>query len=287
MLNLDHTVIVVDDIEQATDNYRTLGFNVLAGGSHAGGRTANAVISFYDGSYIELLSFSSAAWRYGLRALARVGLLERAFASRPRIERRFLAHGARAEGLADLALLCDNSKRTIGELQSAGAFYEGPVPGGRRLPDGRDLAWEFAVPRSEDLPFLMSDVSARELRAPSGDACRHANGAGGIARVVIAVTDLDRSRLRFAAMKSSGLEPLAAGPTPGYIAEDGLRTAGFRLGSTELLLVESEDSKNELGRHLDEHGEGPYEIELRTVSGAYRGTLNRRLAHGARIRMIA
>ena len=36
-----------------------------------------------------------------------------------------------------------------------------------------------------------------------------------------------------------------------------------------------------------QHGEGPYEIELRTISGAYRGTLNRGLAHGARIRMIA
>jgi len=134
VLNLDHTVIVVDDIAQATGNYRTLGFNVLTGGSHAGGRTANAVISFYDGSYIELLSFSSAAWRYGLRALASVGLLERAFASRPRIERRFLAHGARAEGLADLALLCDNSKQTIAELQSAGAFYEARYPAAGACP---------------------------------------------------------------------------------------------------------------------------------------------------------
>ena len=53
---IDHLVIVVKDLDQATRDYRELGFNVVAGGQHPVG-SHNALIAFEDGSYLEIIAF--------------------------------------------------------------------------------------------------------------------------------------------------------------------------------------------------------------------------------------
>ena len=56
---IDHIVIAVPDLERASRNYETLGFTVVPGGRHPVG-TCNALISFSDGAYIELIAFYEA-----------------------------------------------------------------------------------------------------------------------------------------------------------------------------------------------------------------------------------
>ncbi len=55
-LSLDHSIIAVDDLEQAIHDYRSLGFNVVAAGVHANQATHSALILFSDGTYIELIA---------------------------------------------------------------------------------------------------------------------------------------------------------------------------------------------------------------------------------------
>ncbi|MFQ5353265.1 MAG: hypothetical protein ACE5D3_09385, partial [Candidatus Binatia bacterium] len=69
--------------------------------------------------------------------------------------------------------------------------------------------------------------------------------------------------------------------------EECYRSLDFRLGAVRLTLTESEDASTPIGRHLSAHGEGPFELELRTVNRNYVGELKRSLTHGARIRLTA
>jgi len=55
-LQLDHAVIAVDDLDAAVQNYRALGFTVVRGGVHANRATHNALITFADETYLELLA---------------------------------------------------------------------------------------------------------------------------------------------------------------------------------------------------------------------------------------
>ncbi len=58
---IDHVVILVKDLAQATADYTELGFTVVPGGEHSDGASHNALIAFADGSYIELFAFKREA----------------------------------------------------------------------------------------------------------------------------------------------------------------------------------------------------------------------------------
>lgn len=66
---IDHLVILVSDLAEAIEDYEALGFHVAPGGEHTDGATHNALISFADGTYLELLAFRRDApthrwWRH-------------------------------------------------------------------------------------------------------------------------------------------------------------------------------------------------------------------------------
>ena len=52
---IDHIVILVNELEQAIADYTGLGFTVVRGGDHPGGATHNALVVFADGAYFELI----------------------------------------------------------------------------------------------------------------------------------------------------------------------------------------------------------------------------------------
>src|SRR5688572_4659608 len=61
MLQLDHAVIAVQNLEAAMEEYRGLGFTVIRGGIHANRATENALIVFANGTYLELLAATGEA----------------------------------------------------------------------------------------------------------------------------------------------------------------------------------------------------------------------------------
>ena len=71
----DHAIIFVEDLATASEDYRSLGFTVLPGGTHAGGLTRNALIAFQDGTYVELLACTTANMFSDLRGLRETRLL--------------------------------------------------------------------------------------------------------------------------------------------------------------------------------------------------------------------
>jgi hypothetical protein len=177
---LDHVVLVARDLNAAMADHRRRGFTVTPGGEHADGVTHNALIAFADRSYLELVGFRDLG-----RALAH----------------RWWKVAADGGGLADFALLSDDLAADTAAL--AELVKTPPQEGGRIRPDGIELKWRTAVLKAP-LPFVIEDLTARELRVPGGAAAEHANGATGIASVVIGAVDIGDAEWRYAALRERG-----------------------------------------------------------------------------------
>lgn len=172
---LDHVVIAVASLEQAVADYQRAGFTVIAGGRHPGRNTANALIVFEDGSYLELIAYSAPSPE----------------------ERWWRVLDAAGEGLVDFALLPQDIDVAVADARERGLAELTAVPGARQRPDGVRIAWSSARQVKHDLPFLCADITPRELRVPVGDVRRHANGARGIVAVHVAVQDVAASLARY------------------------------------------------------------------------------------------
>jgi hypothetical protein len=177
---LDHVVLVARDLNSAIADHRRRGFTVTPGGEHADGATHNALITFADGSYLEIVAFHDLA-----RALTH----------------RWWKIAADGGGLADFALLSDDLAADSTAL--AELVKTPPKDGGRIRPDGVELKWRTAVLKAP-LPFVIEDITARDLRVPGGAAAEHANGAIGIAAVTIGAVDVADAEWRYAKLRERG-----------------------------------------------------------------------------------
>jgi hypothetical protein len=177
---LDHVVLVARDLKTAVADHRRRGFTVTPGGEHADGVTHNALITFADGSYLELVAFRD---------------LNRA------LTHRWWKVAADGGGLADFALLSDDLAADSAAL--AELVKTPPKDGGRIRPDGVELKWRTAVLKAP-LPFVIEDITARDLRVPGGAASQHANGAIGIASVAVGAIDIGDVEWRYAELRKRG-----------------------------------------------------------------------------------
>jgi hypothetical protein len=177
---LDHVVLVARDLNTAIADHRRRGFTVTPGGEHADGVTHNALISFADGSYLELVAFRD---------------IDRA------LTHRWWKVAADGGGLADFALLSDDLAADSAAL--AELVKTPPKEGGRIRPDGVELKWRTAVLKAP-LPFVIEDITSRDLRVPGGAAAQHANGATGIASVVIGAVEIGDVEWRYAELRKRG-----------------------------------------------------------------------------------
>ncbi len=256
---IDHIVIGVDDLDAAVANYAAAGFTVTPGGQHTGGETHNALVSFADGAYLELIAFTDPSRR---------------------VEHRWWDKLAGGEGFLDFALVSDGLAAEADRLERAGLAADGPRDGGRNRPDGQALAWRTLQPGGEGapLPFVIEDVTARDLRVPPGAATEHANGVRGVAGLVVAVDDLGGAVASYATvLGSSGEAAEATGEGFG-------RAHRFALGGQWIELAEAAPDADGIRRHVRERGAAPWEMVL---LGPGEARIAADQANEARIRIVA
>lgn len=171
---IDHVVILVGDLPGATRRYEELGFAVVAGGEHPGWGTENALVPLADGSYLELLAARDPA------LAARHPLWQRP------------GGGLRGPGeYGGFAVGSSDAGEDAAAIRGRGLALEGPLPGSRVRPDGRQVRWRLAFPKARELPFIIEDETPRAVRiAPPA---RGLGTASTIEEVEVLVRNLARA----------------------------------------------------------------------------------------------
>jgi catechol 2,3-dioxygenase-like lactoylglutathione lyase family enzyme len=258
---IDHIVIAVRNLDEASRDYARAGFNVLPGGEHTGGATHNALVTFSDGAYFELIAFTQP---------------ER----EPDPPHRWWNKLAKGEGLVDYAVLSEDLAQEAAEIQDRGAAIDGPYDGGRIRPDGQRVAWRtLRSSDSEDgLPFIIDDLTPRPLRVPNGASSHHPGSFNGVSGLTIVVVNLAEAERAYADVLGTKGEAVTS-PIAGAGA-----SRRFSIGDHWVDLVEPDETQSALRAQLEGRGSGPFEIAL-NGNGADGEYLPESATHGVRIRI--
>ena len=181
-LKIDHVTAAGSSLKQLQANLAAIGIETVFGGPHSNGATEMALVSFPDGSYLELMA-------------------PRANADAQALARQPWTKFMRADGgPCAWAVREKDVAAEVERLRKAGIAVSAPVRNGRQRPDGVRLDWETAQlgaePNGTFFPFLIHDFTPREQRAfPQGKPLT--KDFGGVTKVVIAVRDLEASLKRY------------------------------------------------------------------------------------------
>ncbi|KAF1007476.1 MAG: hypothetical protein GAK28_01818 [Luteibacter sp.] len=177
-----HVLLWVADIHQAVGDFRRLGFRVDYATDPA--RAKHAHIWFTQGPVIELLTTpANAHWfKWPIELMAGRGA-----------SARMLRWPAGGEGFCDVALQVHTQDLglTVDTLRQDGIPMGRAVRWVRTRPDGQRIRFEFAYPRNDRLPFLVSPYDPPQHPAHVD----HANGATALRRVHMSVRDTDLAAL--------------------------------------------------------------------------------------------
>jgi hypothetical protein len=259
-LSLDHIILVVSDLQIATSQFTQLGFSVIAGGVHSGGLTHNALIPFPDGTYLELLATRRSSMLKSLQLLRKLRLLGIYIANETAINRRLIEDLASGVGMNDFCLLSMDLVQELTSIKKRGAVFTNPIPGGRLRPDGKEITWRTAVPDSVDLPFLIDDLTPREIRVPAVDNDYHSNGILGINGITVLVTNLVESMAHFRALLAD--EPVTQPQFP----QPGTQSSEFNLDRRFLTIIGALPSNSALRSLVKHRKSRPVGIFFRTTA---------------------
>ena len=246
-LKVDHVTAAGSSLKQLQANLAAIGIETVYGGPHSNGATEMALVSFPDGSYLELMAPQANA---DAQALARQPWT------------KFMQANS---GPCAWAVREQDVAAEVGRLRAAGIAVSAPVRNGRQRPDGVRLDWETAQvgtePNGTFFPFLIHDFTPREQRAfPQGKPLN--KNFGGVTKVVIAVRDLDASVKRYS--QAYGI-PL---PIKEVDRDFGAHLA--LLGGVPVVLAQPLAPDSWLARRLAQFGEAPCAFVLDRRRGRYR-----------------
>jgi catechol 2,3-dioxygenase-like lactoylglutathione lyase family enzyme len=249
---IDHLVIVVTDLDQAAKDFAELGFTVVAGGKHPVG-SHNVLISFADGSYLEIIAFYREA-----------------------ADHRWWNPLSKGERLVDFCMQTDDLSGDTKKLRDAGVLINDPVPWSRARPDGFELRWLLSLAQGRHrgiAPFLIQDVTPRQERIPQ--QVEHENGATGIASLIIAVNEIAELKRWYTAVLGKEGEPIRQNE----LHADGVR---FIVGPHALEFLRPLDPRSPLNDWIGRFGPSPYSATLRSRERR-RQRIDPRLSHGANL----
>jgi Glyoxalase-like domain len=251
-LGIDHLVIVVKDLQQAANDYQQLGFTVVPGGKHPVG-SQNVLISFADGSYLELIAFY-----------------------RDAVDHRWWEPLQKGERLVDYCMQTDHLRGDTLKLREAGVAIDDRVPWSRTRPDGYELKWLLSLATGSHrgvAPFLIQDITAREERIPR--EFEHQNGTTGIDTVTIAVDEISQVDRWYSAVLVRSGKPMVR-------AELGAEGLAFSVGQHTLEFLKASNASSPLINWIRTYGPSPYSATLHSPVAEPK-PLEQSLTHGAQL----
>ncbi|OJA19216.1 hypothetical protein AZE42_06770 [Rhizopogon vesiculosus] len=266
---LDHIVHLTPPgtVDEVSQQFRDLGFNVIPGGTHAGGLTENALVVLQDGVYLELICFTHPASHYPPGSI-------------PRQKRDSNPWAWKEPGWIDYAFL-GSSSTSISKLINARAKkeksmirYDAEVEGGRERGDGKVLKWWIAAPTREHVrgatPFFCGDITPRGWRVPLDPPsnAQHPSGVLGVAHVRLLVEDQALSDMIANMTSVIGKSPVSTTARRATWVLDTPRTDAA--GGKPRLIISVPEAEDEQ-QTLIERGEGIYEVAFLVNPGKKTG----------------
>jgi hypothetical protein len=238
IVGLDHFVVLVNDLDAATQAFMRLGFQVRAGGQHPAFGSHNALVPLADGTYLELVAFkdpvlaAKSFWRDGVRRLEV------------------------AEGFGAFAMSSRDLAEDVSQLRQEGLNPGEPETGSRLRPDGQRVAWRIALfggSPTGQLPFLIQDDTPHALRIEPPQ-----QGTGvrtKVKDIVVAVKDPAAARDAYHALLH--VEPKRVQNTTGDLE-------GYRIAMEwgNIILAQPLREGNAMSDQLSQRGEGLYALTL-------------------------
>jgi catechol 2,3-dioxygenase-like lactoylglutathione lyase family enzyme len=244
-LQIDHITVAGRNLDEMRKAFTAAtGLPTEYGGPHSNHATEMALVSFPDGSYLELM---------GIQAKA-----DPAAVSMHVWSKSLQNNG----GPCAFALRVADIDAEVRQLKAAGITTGLPESSGRTRPDGTKLAWQTVDVgpghRGSLFPFLISDRTPRELRVyPSGKPT--ADNVSGVAKVVIGVKDLadaiDQYRRAFG---------LAA---PHRETNGELQAAVAWFEGSPIVLAQGVDERSWVSARVREYGAAPVAFVLKVNGG--------------------
>ena len=243
-LSIDHVIVAGKDLKSMQAKLAAIGIPTEYGGRHNNHATEMALVSFPDGSYLELLAIQPDADPQALAAHQRTRQLQK------------------DAGPCAWAARLKDIDSEVKRLRAAGVSVGEPVRSGRDRPDGTRLEWEATQvgeePSGTYFPYLERDLTPRALRAfPRGKPTTQ--DFKGVATVVIAVRNLDAAIKRF--RQAYDMPPPIRQSDPEFGAQLAL------LGNMPVILAAPLNAQSWLNGRLQEFGEGPCAFILSRRSG--------------------
>ena len=232
---IDHIVIAVHDLDEAIKTYRNLGFTVVEGGRHPVG-SYNALISFQDGAYVEIIAF---------------------YEESPNHPWWDLLH-KRGGGLVDFCMQTNDIRADYQGFKDQGVEMTDIVDLGRARPDGYYLEWinNKTIGKYQGIiPFIIEDKTPREERLPKENV--HENGVTGIDTLTLATSDINLPKQVMGAVLKQDAQMIQAGELKanGYSFAVGTHTLGY---------LTSDDEASPLHTHLANNKPVPYAVAFKT-----------------------
>lgn len=233
-LRIDHVTVAGKDLKAMQEKLSAIGIASEYGGRHSNHATEMALVSFPDGSYLELIALQPDADPAAVKAQVWAKQMEG------------------DAGPCAWAVRVKDMQAEVERLKAAGLIVSAAEKGGRARPDGTKLEWETAQvgaePRGTFFPFIIHDFTPRRARAfPTGKPTT--KDFAGVSRVVIAVRDLKEAVKRYRA--AYGLQPAIQQVDAGFGAQLAL------LGGTPVVLAAPLTSQSWIAQRIEQFGEGP------------------------------
>ena len=235
---VDHATIAGPSLRHLREIFDLAGLRTEYGGQHTGGATEMAVMSFPDGSYLELIAWVDA--------------------SKPHPGASWAKFMDQQGGPCAWAIHVDDMTKAVERFKAAKVPVQDPGHSGRMRTDGVKLEWEMAGvgpgDRGSLFPFLIHDLTPRERRVyPAGKPTT--DEYGGISKVLVAVKDLHAAVALY--RRAFNLPQ----PKEQKDAHLGAMLAWFP--DTPIMLAAPLNSKSWLAQRLEKFGEAPCAILLR------------------------
>jgi len=241
---IDHLMITVPDLERGMAQYRKMGFNVQAGGTHPGKGTHNAVM-LNDEDYLELLAIRDKAEQ------------QKAGGWHADLD-RFIAAGG---GIRYIIIQSDDLTEDVAAMKKRGVDVS-DVFDGRRAQGSVEFRWKAATLGPQNpLPlfFIQHLTPMAERRKHTPGAGPHPNGVRLLERVYIVVDDLEASVALYAKV-------LGADPPRMYKGTVIMsHMAVFQYGTAGLTIAHPY-AAGPAASALEKRGPGPFQALYRTTS---------------------